>query len=32
MLFDYRLKIANKYNIPIGNTKKIVLNLFDKKM
>ena len=30
MLSDYRLKIADHYNIPIGNVKKIVPNLFNK--
>ena len=30
MLSDYQLKIANLYNIPIGNVKKLVPNLFDK--
>ena len=30
MLFEYQLKIANLYNIPIGNVKKTVLNIFDK--
>ena len=30
MLFDYQLKIADLYNIPIGNVKKLVLNFFDK--
>ena len=27
---DYQLKIANLYNIPFGNVKKLVLNFFDK--
>ena len=30
VLFDYELKIADLYNIPIGNVKKLVPNLFDK--
>ena len=31
MLSDYELKIANLYNIPIGNVKKIVVpNHLDK--
>ena len=30
MLPKYQLKIADLYNIPIGNVKKIVPNLFDK--
>ena len=30
MLFDYQLKIVDLYNIPIGNVKKLVPNLFDK--
>ena len=30
MLSDYQLKIDNLYNIPIGNVKKLVPNLFDK--
>ena len=30
MLSDYQLKIADLYNIPIGNNKKIVPNFFDK--
>ena len=30
MLSDYQLKIANLYNIPIGNVKKLVPNVFDK--
>ena len=30
MLLDYHLKIADFYNIPIGNIKKLVLNFFDK--
>ena len=29
MLTDYQLKIANLYNIPIGNVKKLVPNFFD---
>ena len=31
MLSEYQLKIADLYNIPIGNVKKIVPNFFDKK-
>ena len=27
---EYQLKIADLYNIPIGNVKKLVLNFFDK--
>ena len=30
MLHEYQLKIADLYNIPIGNVKKLVLNFFDK--
>ena len=30
MLSDYQLKIADLYNISIGNVKKLVPNLFDK--
>ena len=30
MLSEYQLKIADLYNIPIGNVKKLVPNLFDK--
>ena len=30
MLSDYQLKIADHYNIPIGNVKKLVPNFFDK--
>ena len=30
MLSEYQLKIADHYNIPIGNVKKIVPNFFDK--
>ena len=30
MLPKYKLKIADLYNIPIGNVKKIVSNFFDK--
>ena len=30
MLFEYQLKIANLYSIPIGNVKKTVPNIFDK--
>ena len=30
MLLEYQLKIADLYNIPIGNVKKLVLNFFDK--
>ena len=30
MLFDYQLKIADHYNIPIGKVKKLVPNFFDK--
>ena len=30
MLPDYQLKIADLYNIPIDNVKKLVPNLFDK--
>ena len=29
MLFNYQLKIADFYNIPIGNAKKLVPNVFD---
>ena len=31
MLSEYQLKIANLYNIPIVNVKKLVPNFFDKK-
>ena len=30
MLSEYQLKIADLYNIPIGNVKKLVPNFFDK--
>ena len=30
MLSDYQLKIADHYNIPVGNIKKLVLIFFDK--
>ena len=30
MLSEYQLKIADLYNIPIGNVKKLVPNCFDK--
>ena len=30
MLFDYQLNIADLYDSPIGNVKKLVLNFFDK--
>ena len=30
MLSEYQLKIADLYNIPIGNVKKLLLNFFDK--
>ena len=30
MLSNYQLKIADLYNITIGNVKKLVLNFFDK--
>ena len=30
MLSEYQLKIADLYNIPIGNFKKLVRNFFDK--
>ena len=30
MLSNYQLKIADHYNIPIGNVKKLVPNLLDK--
>ena len=30
MLSEYQLQIADLYNIPIGNAKKLVPNLFDK--
>ena len=29
-MFDYKLKIADLYNIPIGIVKKLVPNFFDK--
>ena len=29
-LSEYQLKIADLYNIPIGNVKKLVPNFFDK--
>ena len=31
MLLDYQLKIADLYNIPIGDVKKLVPKFFDKK-
>ena len=31
MLSDYQLKIADLYNIPFGNVKKLVPKFFDKK-
>ena len=31
ILSEYQLKIANLYNIPIGNVSKLVLKFFDKK-
>ena len=30
MLSDYQLKIADHYNIPIDNVKKLVSSFFDK--
>ena len=30
MLFNYQLKIADRYNIPTGNVKRLLLNSFDK--
>ena len=30
MLPDYQLKIADHYNVPISNVKKLVPNFFDK--
>ena len=30
MLSEYQLNIADLYNIPIGNVKKLVLHFFDK--
>ena len=30
MLSEYRLKVADLYNIPIGNVKKLVPKFFDK--
>ena len=30
ILSEYQLKIADYYNIPIGNVKKLVPNFFDK--
>ena len=30
MLSEYQLKIADLYNIPIGNVKKLMPNFFDK--
>ena len=32
MLYEYKWKIADLYNISIGNVKKLVPNLFDKKV
>ena len=29
MLLEYQLKIADLYNIPIGNVKELVPNVFD---
>ena len=31
ILSEYQLKIADLYNIPIGNVSKLVLKIFDKK-
>ena len=31
MLYEYELKIANLYNIPIGNVKKLVSSFLVKK-
>ena len=31
MLYDYQLKIADHYDIPIGNVKKFVPNFFNKR-
>ena len=30
MLSEYQLRISDLYNLPIGNVKKLVPNLFDK--
>ena len=30
MLLDYQLNIADLYSIPIGNVKKLVVNVYDK--
>ena len=30
MPFEYQLKIADLYNIPIGNIKRLVANFFEK--
>ena len=30
MLSDYQLKVADHYNIPIGNVKQLLHNFFDK--
>ena len=30
MFFEYQLKIADLYNILVGNVKKLVSNFFDK--
>ena len=30
MLCEYQLKIADIYDIPVGNVKELVLNFFDK--
>ena len=32
MLSEYQLKIADHYNIPIGNVKKLVPNFFDRQI
>ena len=32
LLSEYELKIADLYNIPIGNVKKLLPNFFDKEM
>ena len=32
MLPDYQLKIADLYNIPIGNVKKLLPNFFNEEM
>ena len=32
MLYNYQLKVADFYKIPIGNIKRLVSDFFDKKV